>query len=165
MTRLRYFLYYAQLILLLSIFWVVLFEDVNGLILVFAPLVSMVAIALSEKFLLKDSYYNLYYFNALKLLRFTLFLLWEIFRSGLSIIPTIVTGKANPTFVEIYTDLEKNLDLVVLSNAITLTPGTITVDLEGHRLIVLWMNPQTENTTKAGELIKGKLEKIIKEGL
>ena len=157
--------YYAQLMLIMSIFWIILFENTSAVIMISAPLIAAASILLSEKFLLKESYYNLYPFNVLRLMRFTFFLFFEIFKSGLSIIPSILSGKSNPTFVEIYTELDQNMDLIVLSNSITLTPGTITVDLEGQRLVVLWMNPLSDNTTKAGELIKGKLEKIIKEGL
>ncbi len=159
------FVYYAQLMLIMSILWTILFEATTVVILISAPLIAAVSIVLSEKFLLKESYYTLYPFNVLRLMRFTFFLFFEIFKSGLSIIPLIITGKSNPTFVEIYTELDRNMDLIVLSNSITLTPGTITVDLEGQRLVVLWMNPLTDNTTKAGNLVKGKLEKIIKEGL
>jgi multicomponent Na+:H+ antiporter subunit E len=149
----------------MSILWFILFEATTAVILLSAPLVAAVSIVMSEKFLLKESYYTLYSFNVLRLMRFTFFLFFEIFKSGLSIIPLIITGKSNPTFVEISTELDRNMDLIVLSNSITLTPGTITVDLEGQRLVVLWMNPLTDNTTKAGSLIKGKIEKFIKEGL
>ena len=159
------FVYYTQLMLIMSIFWIILFEATTLGILLSAPLIAALSIILSEKFLLKESYYTFYPFNVLRLMRFTFFLFFEIFKSGLSIIPSIVSGKSNPTFVEIYTELDRNMELIVLSNSITLTPGTITVDLEGQRLVVLWMNPLTDNTTKAGALIKGKLEKIIKEGL
>ena len=157
--------YYAQLTLIMSLFWIILFEATSAVILISAPFIAVASILLSEKYLLKESYYNLYPFNVLRLIRFTFFLFFEIFKSGVSMIPSIITGKSNPTFVEIVTDLDRNMDLIVLSNSITLTPGTITVELEGQRLVVLWMNPLTDNTTKAGELIKGKLENIIKEGL
>ena len=157
--------YYVQLMLIMSLFWIILFETTSAVILISAPFVSVASILLSEKYLLKESYYNLYPFNVLRLMRFTFFLFFEIFKSGLSIIPSILSGKSNPTFVEICTELDRNMDLIVLSNSITLTPGTITVDLEGQRLVVLWMNPLSDNTTKAGALIKGKLENIIKEGL
>ena len=157
--------YYAQLTLMMSLFWIILFEATSAVILISAPFIAVVSILLSEKYLLKESYYNLYPFNVLRLIRFTFFLFFEIFKSGLSIIPSIITGKSNPTFVEIGTELDRNMDLIILSNSITLTPGTITVDLEGQSLIVLWMNPLSDNTTKAGALIKGKLENIIKEGL
>ena len=157
--------YYAQLMLIMSTFWIILFEKTSAFVLISAPIISAASILLSEKFLLKASYFDLFRFNILRLIRFTVFLFVEIFKSGLSIIPSIISGKSNPTFIEITTELDKNMDLVILSNSITLTPGTITVDLDGHRLVVLRMYPVLGNTTQAGAIIKGKLEKIIKEGL
>ena len=79
--------YYAQLTLMMSIFWIILFENTSAVILLSAPFISVASILLSEKYLLKESYYNLYPFNVLRVLRFTFFLFFEIFKSGLSIIP------------------------------------------------------------------------------
>lgn len=104
-------------------------------------------------------------FNLFKSGKYFLFLLTKIYSSGFSIIPYIIRGKSNPKFIEIYTDLESNVDLVVLSNSITLTPGTITVDLDGHKLLILWLNAEDLSTTEAGYRIKGTLESKIKEGL
>lgn len=158
-------LYYLQLIVLLTLLWHAFFESFALSILLSGLVISSFSIWLTERYLLHDRLFDLYPFNILKLIRFAIFLLGEIYKSGLSIIPTIITGKANPDMIEIYTELESNLDLVVLSNAITLTPGTITVDLEGHRLLVLWMDPKTKHPTLAGKIIKGSIEKRIKEGL
>ena len=158
-------LYYLQIIILLSLIMILLFERTDMFILISAPLISMLVILYSERFLLHDSYYDLFYFNVFKSLKYFMYLLVDIYCSGVSIIPTIIKKNDHPVFVEIYTDLESNLELLVLCNSITLTPGTITVDLEGHRLLVLWMNPTTDNVTHAGDIIKGKLERRIQEGL
>lgn len=157
--------YYFQLVLIFTIFWVVLFERATPIVLMTAPLVSVFSIKISEKFLLKDSYYDLYYFNVFGLIKYSFYLLFEIYKSGLSIIPNIISGHSNPEVVEIYTDLDTNLQLALLANSITLTPGTITMDIEGQRLKVLWMDPKTKNITMAGILIKGRLERLLKEVL
>jgi multicomponent Na+:H+ antiporter subunit E len=157
--------YYFQLVLIFTIFWIVLFERATPFVLLTAPLISVLSIKASEKFLLKDSYYDLYYFNIFWLIKYSFYLLLEIYKSGLSIIPNIISGHASPEIVEIYTDLDSNLQLALLANSITLTPGTITMDIEGQRLKVLWMDPKTKNITMAGILIKGRLEKLLKEVL
>ncbi|OJV65922.1 MAG: hypothetical protein BGO41_08285 [Clostridiales bacterium 38-18] len=159
------YLYYFQLVILLTTVWLILFETFNVFLIIIGIFISLAIIYFSEKYLVDDRLYAFYPFNVFKLLRYAFFLLIEIYKSGLSIIPYIITGKANPGFVDIYTDLEKNIDIVVLANSITLTPGTITVDVQGHLLTVLWINPTTTQPTMAGIRIKGKLEKRIKEGL
>lgn len=157
--------YYFQLVLIFTIFWIVLFERVTLMILLTAPLISLFSIIISEKYLLKYSYFDLYYFNIFWLIKYSFYLLLEIYKSGLSIIPNIISGHASPDIVEIYTDLDSNLQLALLANSITLTPGTITMDIEGQRLKVLWMDPKTKNVTMAGIMIKGRLEKLLKEVL
>ena len=157
--------YYFQLVLIFTIFWIVLFERVTLMILLTAPLISLFSILISEKYLLKYSYFDLYYFNVFWLIKYSFYLLLEIYKSGLSIIPNIISGHASPDIVEIYTDLDSNLQLALLANSITLTPGTITMDIEGQRLKVLWMDPKTKNVTMAGIMIKGRLEKLLKEVL
>lgn len=45
-----------------------------------------------------------------------------------------------PALVEVKTGLESDLGRLVLANSITLTPGTLTVDVEGDRLLVHWID-------------------------
>ncbi len=44
-----------------------------------------------------------------------------------------------PELVEIRTGLKSPLGRMLLANTITLTPGTLTVDIEGDRLLVHWV--------------------------
>ncbi len=81
------------------------------------------------------------------------------------LIPVILTGKADPKIIEISTSLESDFLISVLANSITLTPGTITVDVRGQKLWVLWVMPKTLDADLAGELIKGSFEKRLEKGL
>jgi multicomponent Na+:H+ antiporter subunit E len=45
-----------------------------------------------------------------------------------------------PAVVEVETGLQSALGRLLLSSAITLTPGTLTVDVQGQRLIVHWID-------------------------
>lgn len=46
----------------------------------------------------------------------------------------------NPEVVEVKTSLESSLGKLLLANSITLTPGTLTVDVTGDRLLVHWID-------------------------
>jgi multicomponent Na+:H+ antiporter subunit E len=46
----------------------------------------------------------------------------------------------HPALVEIRTNLTSDLGRMLLANSITLTPGTITVEAEGDRLLIHWIN-------------------------
>jgi multicomponent Na+:H+ antiporter subunit E len=45
----------------------------------------------------------------------------------------------SPEIVEISTELESDLGQMLLANSITLTPGTLSVDLVGNRILVHWI--------------------------
>ncbi len=157
--------YDIQLVFVFTCFWLILFESVSPLLILSGIAISKLCILITEKFLIHGTFYELYPFNLLKVARYTIYLLGEIYMSGLTIIPTIISGKSNPAIVEIQTDLESNIALVILANSITLTPGTITVDIQGHSLKILWLDPKTKHPTMAGLYIKGSIEKRLKEYL
>ena len=46
----------------------------------------------------------------------------------------------HPVVVEVETSLQSQLGRLMLANSITLTPGTLTVDLKGDRLLVHWID-------------------------
>ena len=70
-----------------------------------------------------------------------------------------ISGKINPGVVDIKTNLKDDYSISILANSITLTPGTVTIDKNGNKLKVLWLDVQTRNPKKAGKIIKGNLEK------
>ncbi len=45
----------------------------------------------------------------------------------------------SPEIVEISTELQSDLGQLLLANSITLTPGTLSVDLVGNRILVHWI--------------------------
>ena len=67
-----------------------------------------------------------------------------------------------PGIVRVETELKSDLGLTFLANSITLTPGTLTVDIIGNELYIHWINVQTEDPGLQTEIIVKKFEKIIK---
>ena len=46
----------------------------------------------------------------------------------------------NPSLVEVRTGLRSDLGKLLLANSITLTPGTLSVDVSGDRILVHWID-------------------------
>jgi multicomponent Na+:H+ antiporter subunit E len=63
---------------------------------------------------------------------------WNMFLSGIVVARIVLDPKMpiSPGFILLQTKLQKDLTRVLYANSITLTPGTITVDLNGDRLLV-----------------------------
>lgn len=79
--------------------------------------------------LIKKSVYFLYYIVVL---------IAEIIKANIQVIHFVLDDReiVEPVIVEHRTRLKTNLGRVILANSITLTPGTITVSLEGDELVI-----------------------------
>lgn len=67
-----------------------------------------------------------------------------------------------PGIVIIKTELKQDLAKMILANSITLTPGTFTLDIDGDRLLIHWINVKTDNIDEATKIIGGRFEKYLK---
>lgn len=62
----------------------------------------------------------------------------------------VLTGRINPGIVKISPNLKNDMALTILANSITLTPGTLSVDVdeETNDLYVHWINVNPETLKK-----------------
>ena len=74
--------------------------------------------------------------------------------------------KINPGIVRIPTALQSDYGIAALANSITLTPGTITMEVaeeDGQNyLYVHWIDVEETDPERAGEAIKGNLERGVR---
>jgi multicomponent Na+:H+ antiporter subunit E len=70
-----------------------------------------------------------------------------------------------PGIVKIKTKLTKDSAITVLTNSITLTPGTLTVDVnpESKDLYVHWITVASKDVEINTKLIGGRFEKLLME--
>ena len=55
---------------------------------------------------------------------------WAMTKANLDVAYRVITGKINPGIVKISPKLKTDLGITLLANSITLTPGTLSVDLD-----------------------------------
>lgn len=139
--------------------WCILFERIDITVVLSGIIASLISLHITEKYLMGAAYNIKYPFNFLWIVKYSFFLLIEIYKAGFKTIIMIFTGQINPGVVDIYTSLKDSHKVTILANSITLTPGTITIDKEDQKLTVLWLNVESKKSKKAGKLIKGHLEK------
>jgi len=68
-----------------------------------------------------------------------------------------------PGIVKVKTRLTSKFARTMLANSITLTPGTLTVDIEGENLYIHWINVKSADVEEATKIIVEKFEKILEE--
>ena len=67
-----------------------------------------------------------------------------------------------PGIVKVTTDLKTKLAKMFLANSITLTPGTLTIDIIGQDLYVHWIYVHTEDPREQTEQIVKRFEGFLK---
>lgn len=79
-------------------------------------------------------------------------LLWEILKAGWVVSRDILFRRyvVTPTLVTFQTNLKSDFGRFLLANSITLTPGTITVEVEENRLTVHCLDKSMLDTSEDG---------------
>ncbi|MEI8094367.1 MAG: Na+/H+ antiporter subunit E [Spirochaetales bacterium] len=88
---------------------------------------------------------------------------WALLKSTLDVAYRVVAPSLpiNPGFVTVKTRLKSPLGRMFLANSITLTPGTITVDIDGETLVIHWIYRGTDDMEVATAEIVGTFEKYL----
>ena len=92
---------------------------------------------------------------------------WELIKANWDVAKRALSPKlpVNPGIVKVPVNLKSEYGLSALANSITLTPGTITMDVadEGKQtyFYIHWIDVATADPVEAGDAIKGTLEKWI----
>ena len=68
----------------------------------------------------------------------------------------------HPGIVEIKTSLQSPIGRLALANSITLTPGTLVVDMRGDSLFIHWINVTATDPVAATQKIAGRFEKYLR---
>ena len=67
-----------------------------------------------------------------------------------------------PGIVKVRTELVSEMAKTFLANSITLTPGTLTVDIDGSDLYIHWINVVGEGVEAHSDLIVRRFEKLLR---
>lgn len=90
--------------------------------------------------------------------------LYELVKANIDVAYRVLSPKLpiNPGFVKIPTDIKGELGKLTLANSITLTPGTISVDVDEQDLYIHWINIKGDNGSEYQKNISGPFEKILR---
>lgn len=67
----------------------------------------------------------------------------------------------NPGIIKVKTHLKTPIGKMLLANSITLTPGTITVDIQEDTLYIHWIDVESTDIEAATQKIVSKFEKYL----
>lgn len=89
--------------------------------------------------------------------------IFELIKSNLDVARRVITPSLpiQPAIVRAKTKLKSQMGRLILANSITLTPGTLTVDIEGDTLYIHWIDAKTADMESATDKIVRKFEKYL----
>jgi multicomponent Na+:H+ antiporter subunit E len=106
-------------------------------------------------------------FFPVKLLKFVFIyipvFIWKLILSNLDVARRVLSPKIplNPGIVKVKTDLKGDIGKLTLANSITLTPGTLSIDVEGDTVFVHTIDVKGKNKEENSKIIAGSFEKIL----
>lgn len=92
-------------------------------------------------------------------------LIWECIKANIDVAYRVGHPDLpiRPGIVKVKTSLKSDTGLTFLANSITLTPGTMSVDIDQENgfLYIHWIDVKDKDIEKASEIIAGKFERIL----
>jgi multicomponent Na+:H+ antiporter subunit E len=157
MTRKRVGLFLASMILWILLAGIAVEELILGVV------VSTIIALLFGKS-------SMYTFNIKWVKRSILFLVMyvpifviELIRANIDVMVRVLDPKLpiNPGFVRVPTELKGDFAKLTLANSITLTPGTITLDVDDSNLYVHWIDVKQVDDNVDRHAVSGPFERLL----
>ena len=151
------------------VFWVLLTWSLSAQELAAGAVVSLAVSLFSARFFIHEKAF--WFASPAKLFSLLAYLLFtfpaELIKANVDVAKRVFGGctDVNPGIVKVPVNLESEYGQAMLANSITLTPGTITMDIteeDGQTYYYIhWLDVTAESGEAAGEAIKGRLEKSV----
>jgi len=146
----------------LTLIWLILLEGFTVIKLVTGIAAAVCSVVICSRFLplpqiAKD-------INLFRFALYPFYLLAQVYLSAFTAIKLTFTG-ADVSVFEVKTQLSNSFLRIILANSITLTPGSISLEIKDDIITLLWLKGKKESlqdAEKAGNSIKCKLERILK---
>ena len=156
------------------IFWMLLTWSVEVKELVFGLIVCIPSAWFGSSFFVQDNGHISKWLNPIRWIKLLYYIVvvfgWELIKANVAMARNVLFNEPlKQAVIKVPVNgIEDTYGLAMLSNCITLTPGTITMDVaedpaDGKTcLYVQWLIMESDDSVKAGEIIKGKMEKYIR---
>lgn len=145
--------YVISLILALIGFWLGLSGHYTPLLLSLGGSSIILAVILSWRLRLLDRE-GAPYFAAFGIALYLPWLLYEIFKANIAVIRACLRADIDihPALVKVKTKCQSDLAKTLFANSITLTPGTVTIEVESNRLLVHALYEEAAGPTAFNEM-------------
>jgi multicomponent Na+:H+ antiporter subunit E len=143
------------------IFWLILIPRYTIENIIAGLLVCWGVIWFSSDLLIEEDQASIYSRKGIKLyFRYVVNLIIEIVKANIDVAKIVLSKNMDiqPHFFKVPLHIKKDLNKVIYANAITLTPGTLSVDIEQDYILVHALTNAAANGIEGSVLEKGIIE-------
>ena len=128
----------------------------TGLVLGFAALWVVQPLIGVERF---------YFLRVFRVIRLALFFLWELLLSSIKVAADVLRPfpRNNPKIIAVPLDVKSDLEILLLTNLISLTPGTLSVDVTEDRETLIVHAMFADDPEAEVSHLKAGMERMVLE--
>ena len=155
---------YFTVFILSMIFWIMLTFDFTIPNLVVGAVASLITSATFTRFFVKNVYKLIQPHRYFWFLVYLVVFIWECIKANIDVAYRVLhpAMPIRPGIVKVKTTLKSDMAKMLLANSITMTPGTISVDIIDDYLYIHWIYISSDDPEVYTSIITGAFEKYIK---
>lgn len=159
---------YILLFILALVFWVGITYNWDGsyqtVYWIIGAVVSLLTAIVFGRHFLKGTFKVLNPLRYFWLIIYIPIFLWECIKANFDVAYRVIHPALpiKPGIVKVKTILKSDIARVMLANSITMTPGTLSVDITGDTLYIHWINVRSKNPAVYTKMITGRFENLLK---
>jgi multicomponent Na+:H+ antiporter subunit E len=155
---------YIALFILSLLFWMLLTFELTAANIIVGSVASVLCSLFFGRFFIKNVNKLLQPHRYFWFLVYLFVFIWECIKANLDVAYRVIhpSMPIRPGIVKVKTELKSDLAKMLLANSITMTPGTISVDIIDDYLYIHWIYISSEDPEVYTGIITGAFEKYIK---
>jgi multicomponent Na+:H+ antiporter subunit E len=155
---------YIAVFILSLLFWLLLTFKFTIPNLIVGSIAAIICSAIFTKYYFHSVYKFLQPQRYFWFLIYLFIFIWECIKANLDVAYRVLhpAMPIRPGIVKVKTTLKSDFAKTLLANSITMTPGTITVDIIGDDMYIHWIYIRSEDPEVYTKIITGAFEKYIK---
>ncbi len=149
--------------LLFAAGWCAMWGEFSSLNLVWGFLIGFGALSVASPMFGPTGYFG----TVVRMAKLGLHFLWELVQSSLLVAWDVLTPthRSRPAILAIPLDIEDSVQIAVLANLISLTPGSLSLDVSPDRRTLYVHCMFVDDADETRGAIKGGFERLVKEAM
>ena len=155
---------YITLFILSLIFWMLLTFELTVANIIVGIVASIITALFFGRFFITNVYKLLQPRRYFWFIIYLFVFIWECLKANIDVAYRVLhpAMPIRPGIVKVRTTLKSDMAKMLLANSITMTPGTISVDIIDDYLYIHWIYISSEDPEVYTGIITGAFEKYIK---